>query len=303
MVMIAIQINNKPESSHIVRYGRVAIDFIRSQAFLFGEFDMIIYMATNKINGKSYIGQTIVNLKRRKYMHIWNALNENKNTYFGSAIKKYKPKNFSWKILDRCNDINKLNKLESFYIDFYNTFNDGYNLTTGGENYKASNKTKQKISKALTGKNNPNYGKPMTEEQKRKIAKTNTGKQHLKKTKQKMSKSHKGKRHSETSKRKMSELAIGHEVTKETRKRISTSLTGKKRPKEVKKKISITLMGKILSDETKRKMSISHKGKKLSEETKKKISKSHKGIKASIETKKKMSESQKRRRLKEIQNA
>ncbi len=35
-----ININSKPENSHIVKYESIIIDAIRSQAFLFGEFDM-----------------------------------------------------------------------------------------------------------------------------------------------------------------------------------------------------------------------------------------------------------------------
>ena len=50
---------------------------------------------------------------------------------------------------------------------------------------KLSEETKQKISEKTRGKNNPNFGKPMSLEQKNKISNTLTGKKQSKETKQK----------------------------------------------------------------------------------------------------------------------
>ena len=93
---------------------------------------MIIYIATNKINGKSYIGQTINSLKQRKKRHLWDASNKRTIIYFHKALRKYGFNNFNWKIICKCNDIKSLNKLEAYYIKLYNTFKNGYNLTIGG---------------------------------------------------------------------------------------------------------------------------------------------------------------------------
>ena len=65
---------------------------------------MIIYKATNKINGKSYIGQTTKELDERIKGH----LNSNKNLYFHKALEKYSIDNFEWTILEECNDENEL---------------------------------------------------------------------------------------------------------------------------------------------------------------------------------------------------
>jgi transposase-like protein len=88
----------------------------------------IIYKITNKVNGKSYIGQTRFTLEFRWRQH----LHKKDNTYFHNAIRKYGAENFTKEILEEC-DVDKLNSREIFYIAKYNTFKEGYNLTIGGE--------------------------------------------------------------------------------------------------------------------------------------------------------------------------
>lgn len=120
---------------------------------------MIIYMATNRLDGKEYVGQTINNLKQRRNEHIGASLNKRDNNYFHSAIRKHGPENFDWEIIQECNSIDQLNRLEIFYIGYYDTFGNGYNLTNGGKNILASEETKKRISDAVKGQNNPFYGK------------------------------------------------------------------------------------------------------------------------------------------------
>ena len=89
-----------------------------------------IYLYTNKINGKKYVGQTIKPLKQRHYNH----LHQNGNTYFDRALKKYGEENFKLEILeDDIFDLDELNKKEIYYIEKYNSYYDGYNLTFGGQ--------------------------------------------------------------------------------------------------------------------------------------------------------------------------
>ena len=91
----------------------------------------IIYKITNKVNGKSYIGQTryTIEFRWRQHQH------KKDNTYFHNAIHKYGIQNFSVEVLEEC-DVEKLNSREIFYIAKYNTFKEGYNLTIGGEGNK-----------------------------------------------------------------------------------------------------------------------------------------------------------------------
>lgn len=88
----------------------------------------IIYKVTNKVNGKSYIGQTRYTLEFRWRQH----LHKKDNTYFHNALRKYGADNFSLEVLEEC-DVDKLNSREIYYIAKYNTFEEGYNLTLGGD--------------------------------------------------------------------------------------------------------------------------------------------------------------------------
>ena len=83
--------------------------------------------------------------------------------------------------------------LEKHYIEFHNTFaDDKFNFTTGGDGGLFSEETRKKISEALKGENNPNYGKKNPELSKRNsqnIGPNNPfyGKHHSEETKRKMS--------------------------------------------------------------------------------------------------------------------
>ena len=88
----------------------------------------IIYKITNKVNNKSYIGQTRYTIEFRWKQHQ----HKKDNTYFHNAIHKYGVENFNIEILEEC-DIKDLNSKEIFYIAKYDTFNNGYNLTIGGD--------------------------------------------------------------------------------------------------------------------------------------------------------------------------
>jgi len=95
---------------------------------------MLIYIATNKINNKSYIGKTVKELEIRKQQHLSQLKNKNITSYFYNSLRKYGQDNFFWFVLWKgvCND-EWLNELEKYYIYFYDTFKNGYNMTEGGD--------------------------------------------------------------------------------------------------------------------------------------------------------------------------
>lgn len=93
----------------------------------------IIYIITNSVNSKVYIGQTIQSLKDRWQEHCRKgSSNSEKNMSIKRAIYKYGKENFQIAELERCN-IAKLDEREIYYIDLYDSYNKGYNSTRGGK--------------------------------------------------------------------------------------------------------------------------------------------------------------------------
>lgn len=95
--------------------------------------DLIIYKATNKVNGKVYIGQTRRSLEERVAGHIKRAESGYK-THFYNAIRKYGVDAFDWEIICTADNKETLNELETYYITKYDSINSGYNMVDGGNN-------------------------------------------------------------------------------------------------------------------------------------------------------------------------
>lgn len=86
-----------------------------------------IYKVTNKINGKVYIGQS-VDIGRRWRQHM----TAEDDIYFHKAIQKYGVENFEWEVIEKCKK-KDLDERESYWIEYYDSFNKGYNCTRGGD--------------------------------------------------------------------------------------------------------------------------------------------------------------------------
>lgn len=82
-----------------------------------------------------YVGQT-KNLKKRHYQHIHESMNNSKNCEYNSVLargmRKNGADNYELLVLEEC-PIDKLDEREKYWIDYYNTFYDGYNCTLGGQ--------------------------------------------------------------------------------------------------------------------------------------------------------------------------
>lgn len=102
-------------------------------------YEGYIYIVTNKLNGKQYVGQTRRTVEVRWKNHLANLTSD--INYFHNSIIKYGKDSFTIDILDKieANNIRdltkKLNELEIYYISKHNTLSpNGYNLTNGGGN-------------------------------------------------------------------------------------------------------------------------------------------------------------------------
>ena len=160
-----------------------------------------IYVITNLINNKQYVGETSLTIEDRLKAHFQSAKYRLKYDLYKDMIE-YGKSNFKIELLEEFESENRQQEIEreSYWIEKLNTYNNGYNniekhgYTSIG--YKFSDERKEEYSKKFSGENNPMYGKKlkdlMSEEQ---IA---LWKQHL-------SEARKGKKFTEEHKKNLSE--------------------------------------------------------------------------------------------------
>lgn len=160
----------------------------------------IVYLATNLVNGKVYVGITTRALHLRINEHRYDSDNDKAHspTYFHNALAKYGLDQFQFDVLEEIEYTTLeemrevLYTLEKKYISQYRS-NDkrfGYNLTLGGDGitgYHMSLEQRQKISAIHKGKHlseehkarirafmssdkNPNIGRKLSEETKAKLS-------------------------------------------------------------------------------------------------------------------------------------
>lgn len=116
-----------------------------------------IYKITNKINNKCYIGQSI-NLAIRIRAHIRYIKRDSENQVIYRAIRKYGAENFYIEVLTILPPHEKLKQnldlCEKIYIQAYDSYNNGYNSTLGGDGgmlgYHMTEQ--QKLNKSLAQK-------------------------------------------------------------------------------------------------------------------------------------------------------
>jgi group I intron endonuclease len=90
-----------------------------------------IYVIPNLITKKVYIGLTIREPEIRWQEHEYSG--RNPKYHFHRSIKKHGWENFKPEILAENIPIEELGDLEMYYIDLYDSYNNGYNSTKGGE--------------------------------------------------------------------------------------------------------------------------------------------------------------------------
>lgn len=99
-----------------------------------------IYKIENLINGKIYIGQS-TDIARRWYQHKKYAEKQytgDRKRYYQhlyNAMRKYGIDNFSFEVLEETS-VAQLNEREQYWIEYYHSYEDGYNNTRGGESRK-----------------------------------------------------------------------------------------------------------------------------------------------------------------------
>jgi len=110
-----------------------------------------IYSVICTITKQRYIGLTTQTLAKRWKEHITEA-KRNPSTKLHRAIAKYGSHNFNIRVIEEDIQLDKLSEREQYWIEEFDTFNNGYNLTTGGETSKTIHEdVKEKISDTMLG--------------------------------------------------------------------------------------------------------------------------------------------------------
>jgi group I intron endonuclease len=210
---------------------------------------VFVYLITNEINGKGYVGQhSGTDLQKYWDKHKGRALSsttdEVRALYF--AVRKYGQENFKIEPLLIVKTKEEMDFHEIRLIREMGTkAPNGYNLTDGGE-----------------GVLNP------SEESRRKMSDSHKGKKQSEETKIKRSEKLRGQKRTEETKKRMSlsqignQNFLGHTHSEETRKRLSEVNKGNKnavgaiRTPEYLKALSDRFKGRVFSTETRRRMSV-----------------------------------------------
>lgn len=97
----------------------------------------IVYLITNTIDDKKYVGVTSRTLEARIDGHLRVA--RKRDTPLYTAIREYNWESFRVEVLERNILLKELGKREKYWIDYYKTeFPEGYNQTSGGWGYSGN---------------------------------------------------------------------------------------------------------------------------------------------------------------------
>lgn len=135
-----------------------------------------VYMITNNVNGKRYVGITKRSIETRFKEHIKCSRKLHSKQIINHAIAKYGIENFSIEKLEECKSLTRMRDAEMSWIEkmqSHVSFN-GYNVSMCAQHslgIKQTDETKRKLSEINRGEKHPMYGKHHTEEAKRAISK------------------------------------------------------------------------------------------------------------------------------------
>lgn len=211
-----------------------------------------IYVITNTVNGKKYVGQTSRGFEKRWKGHLSTSRGD-RQLYFLNAIRKHGAEAFTHEIVAEVASREEANSLERLWIQQLNTMDPsiGYNSTQGGEGFSSGDLNPNRLN-PRSGNQIWNFGKSTTPEVRAKISKTLTG----------MLVGDKN-------------PFYGRKHTEETKQRIGDIQRGQirePRSEATREKIRQRMLNRVFSPETLEKMAEAKRGKKLSPEHRQKLS-------------------------------
>jgi group I intron endonuclease len=156
---------------------------------------MEVYLVTNTVNGKQYIGQTTQPVAIRWTQHVRESRRLHLPLY--AAIRKYGATSFILSVLGSASSQEELNQLEMGFIDAYNTLDRdfGYNLHEGGNKPPLMTpETAAKSGLSRRGRKRPQH--VIDAVRRAQLGNTHKlGKEVSSETRQKIGKAHKGMKH------------------------------------------------------------------------------------------------------------
>ena len=184
--------------------------------------DYTVYIHTNKVNGKRYIGITRQSVEDR-----WRGGKGYKHcTYFYRAILKYGWDEFDHEVFAANLTEDEAINMEKLLIKELETQNPefGYNIADGGSTTRISEEGRTKLSEQKKGEKNPNFGRIVSDEEKRHLSELFSGSNNP----------NYGRKHTEEERRKISEAITGRHLSEEHKQKLapiaSKRFKGRPRP-------------------------------------------------------------------------
>jgi group I intron endonuclease len=140
---------------------------------------LTVYVITNNVNDRVYVGKTVGTLATRWNLHVFDAFSANSSLPIHRAMRKYGREAFSISALATASSLEDLNAQEIAFIAKLESISKGYNITPGGDGGWAY-------------ANQIRLSRPRTEETKLRIRKGHLGKRNSEEAKRRMSESHRG---------------------------------------------------------------------------------------------------------------
>jgi len=115
---------------------------------------MFIYEIRNLVNNKRYIGQSSQKDRQRLWEHkTYLKKGTHQNLHLQRAWNRYGEENFVMNILQECSSLDELNKLETHYVNLYQSLDRrfGYNIRGPGDNKFMPKETRLRVSQSKLG--------------------------------------------------------------------------------------------------------------------------------------------------------
>jgi GIY-YIG catalytic domain len=118
-------------------------------------YEGVVYKIINIKTNKVYIGSCIYGLNKRKITHLHNLRNNKHHSKkLQNSFNKYGEDSFIFEVIESCIKENIIQR-EQYWIDYFNSYNKGYNSTPKAGNCEGrpvKEETRLKISRSLQGR-------------------------------------------------------------------------------------------------------------------------------------------------------